>query len=634
MARDAPDNWLLRSIGNAMNTLLLLAAIGFVPDVGQPAAAAFSRSGVRFSNGSIRLVNANPSDVRGEGLLPGVNRYFSGGGRRSATIPFQRVRYVGAYKGIDVLFYSNENGEIEFDFFVAPGADPDQIEIELNGVELKDPTIFTQPRTPVKGRYVKRGSNRVGIALDRYDRTKELVIDPVVRFSSYLGANGGVTGESIALDSDGNIYVTGTVASNTFPLENPAQSIFMGSNDIFITKLDPTGTRLIYSTYFGSWGDDQAKAIAVDVDGNAYITGFTSSPDFPVMNAVQPNFGGGAVVNGGDAFVVKLGPTGDLLFSTFLGGTLDDFGRAIAIDPDGNIRVAGTTASLDFPTVNPYQAKLNGSARDVFMTKLSGDGSAILYSSYFGGTAAEEGNAIAVDAEGNWYIAGATSSTNMPVKNPAQTRYGTNRDAFVAKFSADGKTLLFATFLGGTADDWARGIALDSTGNVYVTGYTANNTFPVKNPFKTFGGGTRDAFIAKYANDGTLLYSSCLGGSSTDEGFAVAVDANDDLYIAGFSQSLDFPLLSPVQAAIPTCKTQPCTADLFVTKVNSAGTALMFSTYFGGTGADQPRAMAVSADGNVVVTGTTASTNFPVSAPYQDKNTGGGAAIGFLLKLN
>ena len=403
---------------------------------------------------------------------------------------------------------------------------------------------------------------------------------------------------------------------------------------IFISKFDPTGKTLIYSTYLGSWGDDQAKAIAVDVDGNAYVTGFTSSYDFPVLNAVQPNFAGGSVVNGGDAFVVKLSPAGELLFSTFLGGTLDDFGRAIAIDPEGNIRVVGTTASLDFPTVKPYQAKLNGSARDAFMTMLSGDGSAILYSSYFGGTAAEEGNALAVDAVGNWYVAGATSSTNMPVKNPAQTRYGTNRDAFVAKFSPDGKALLFSTFLGGTGDDWARGIALDSTGNAYVTGYTANSTFPVKNPFRTFAGGTRDAFVVKYASDGTVVYSSLLGGSSTDEGYAVAVDANDALYITGFTQSLDFPLLDAVQTAIPTCNTAPCTADLFVAKVNAAGTALMFSTYYGGTGADQPRAMAVSPDGEVFVTGTTASTNFPVSAPFQDKNIGGGAAVGFLLKIN
>ena len=617
-----------------MNTLLLMAAIGFVPDVGQHAGAAFRRDGVRFAHGSIRLVNASPSDVRGEGLLPGVNRYYGADGRRSSTVPFQRVRYVEAYKGIDVLFYTNERGEIEFDFFVAPGGDPNQIEIELTGVELKPPNIFTEPRTPVSGRYVSRGLGRVGIALDAYDRSKQLVIDPVVRFSSYLGANGGVTGESIALDSDGNIYIAGEVASNTYPTVNAVQPFFNGSNDIFVSKFDPAGKTLIYSTYLGSWGDDQAKAIVVDEDGNAYVTGFTSSTDFPVMNAVQPNFGGGSVVNGGDAFVVKLSSSGELLFSTFLGGTLDDFGRAIALDPDGNICVVGTTASLNFPVVNPYQARLNGSARDVFLTKLSSDGSAILYSSYFGGTAAEEGNAVAIDAEGNWFVAGATSSANMPVKNPVQSRYGTNRDAFVAKFSPDGKTLLFSTFLGGTADDWARSIAIDSAGNAYVTGYTANNTFPVKNPFRTFAGGTRDAFVVKYANDGTLVYSSLFGGSSTDEGYAVAVDANDDLYIAGFSQSLDLPLFGAVQTAIPTCKTAPCTADLFVAKVNSAGTTLLYSTYYGGTGADQPRAMAVSADGDVFVTGTTASTNFPVSAPFQDKNTGGGSAIGFLLKIN
>ena len=175
---------------------------------------------------------------------------------------------------------------------------------------------------------------------------------------------------------------------------------------------------------------------------------------------------------------------------------------------------------------------------------------------------------------------------------------------------------------------------LDSEANLYVTGYTANNTFPVKNPLQTFAGGTRDAFIAKYKTDGTLVYSSLLGGTNTDEGYAVAVDANDDLYLTGFSLSLDFPMLGPVQGAIPTCKAAPCVADIFVAKINSAGTKLIYSTYYGGTGADQPRAIAVSPEGNVFVTGTTASTNFPVSAPFQDKNTGGGAAIGFLLQIN
>ncbi len=617
-----------------MNTLLLMAAFGFVPDVGQQAGAAFSKTGVRFPHGSVRLVNAHPAEVRGEGLLPGVNRYYGAGGRRASTAPFQRVRYVGAYQGIDILFYANEHGEVEFDFFVAPGADPNQIELELKGVELKDPTIFTEPGTPVSGHYVPRGEGHIGIALEKYDRTKKLVIDPVVKFSSYFGANGGVTGNGVALDGDGNIYVTGIVASNTFPTANAVQPFFNGSNDIFISKLDPSGKNLIYSTYLGSYGDDQALAIAVDGDGNAYVTGFTSSYDFPMLNAVQPNFAGGAVVNGGDAFVVKLDPDGNLLFSTYLGGSLDDYGRAIAVDGDGNVRIVGSTASPDFPTKNPYQAKLSGTARDVFMTKLAGDGSAILYSSYYGGAAAEEGYAVAVDGAGNWYLAGSTASAALPVKNAAQAKYGLLTDAFVAKFSADGKTLTWGTFLGGTGADVARGIALDSADNVYVTGYTVNNTFPTKNPFQAFGGGTRDGFLTKYTSAGALVYSSLLGGDNTDDAYAVAVDGNDDVYVAGYTASFNFPVVTPTQAVIPTCKVSPCTADVFVTKISADGTKMLYSTFYGGTAADQPRAIAVSADGHVFVTGTTASTNLPVTLPFQDKNTGGGAAIAFLLHIN
>jgi hypothetical protein len=618
---------------------------------------ALDRGGARLRAGKsdlyLAFVGADPR-VRMRGLeeLPGKSNYFAGNNRarwRMGVPNFARVRYEALYPGIDLIFYGNR-GSLEFDFLVSPGADPGRIEFQLDGpfaidaagdlhwgpVTLRRPVVY-QDCGAGSGRFARVRGDRVAFAIGAYDHTRPLVIDPVVDYATYFGGSGGSSGESIAVDRDGNIYVTGTTTSNNLPLADPMQPFFYGSNEVFVAKFDPTGSTLLYSTYLGSWGDDRALGIAVDAAGNAYVTGFTTSPDFPLVNPMQNGYNGGSLANGGDAFVFKLNPGGsELIYSTFIGGAADDFGRSIAVDEEGNAYVAGSTVSADFPVTHAIQAEHAG-LRDAFVLKLNATGSALIYSSFLGGSGTDEGNSIALDAGGNVYVTGTTTSvTNFPLVNALQRTYrGGARDAFIAKINAEGSALEFCTLLGGTGDDTARSIAVDGAGAVYITGYTTSGTYPTKNALQaTFRGG-RDIFVSKLKPDGSeLIYSTLIGGESTDEGFAIAVDAENRAHVAGFSQSLTFPMADPVQTQVGgNCTRSPCTADLVAAIIAADGSALVFSTYLGGRGADQPRALALDRAGGVYVTGNTASTDFPTRAAFQGQNTGGGAAVAFVVRI-
>ncbi|MEV0401817.1 SBBP repeat-containing protein, partial [Actinoallomurus sp. NPDC050550] len=351
-------------------------------------------------------------------------------------------------------------------------------------------------------------------------------------YSTYLGGTRTDNGFAIAVDSAGNAYLTGATNSVNFPVTAGAfQTTYGGGTfDAFVTKLNPTGTGLAYSTYLGGTRTDKGFAIAVDSAGNAYLTGATNSVNFPVTaGAFQTTYGGDTF----DAFVTKLNPTGTgLAYSTYLGGTLGgthtDNGFGIAVDGTGNAYVTGVTNSVDFPvTSGAFQIMLAGGA-DVFVTKLNPTGTALVYSTYLGGTRTDNGFAIAVDSAGNAYLTGATDSVNFPVTAGAfQTTYGGGTfDAFVTKLNPTGTGLAYSTYLGGTRTDQGPGIAVDGTGNAYVTGATNSVNFPVTaGAFQTtYGGGTFDAFVTKLNPTGTaLVYSTYLGGTRTDNGFAIAV---------------------------------------------------------------------------------------------------------------
>jgi hypothetical protein len=377
--------------------------------------------------------------------------------------------------------------------------------------------------------------------------------------------------------------------------------------------LNATGSALIYSTYLGGRGGDDGYGIAVDANGNAYVAGYTGSANFPTMNPFQASLGGTE-----DAFVTKLNAAGNaLVYSTYLGGSDQDAGLGIAVDAAGNAYVTGFTNSTDFPTKNPFQPSLGGNY-DAFVTKLNTAGNAVVYSTYLGGSGVDGGEGIAADANGNAYITGSTTSTDFPTKNPFQASSGGSTDAFVTKLDGLGNAAFYSTYLGGSGIDGGQGIAADAAGNAYVTGWTRSTNFPTKNAFQaTFSSGEDDAFVTKLDSVGkTALYSTYLGGSGDDLGYGIAVDAAGNAYVTGETSSTDFPTKAAFQANLGGYY------NAFMTKLNTGGNALVYSTYLGGSGIDIGYGIAVDAS-SVYVVGQTSSSDFPTKNAFQATFSGG-----------
>jgi Beta-propeller repeat/Abnormal spindle-like microcephaly-assoc'd, ASPM-SPD-2-Hydin len=482
-------------------------------------------------------------------------------------------------------------------------------------------------RQEVRGRYVITSKNEVGFRVSAYDRRRALVIDPVLAYSTYLGGSGsngyGDRGNGIAVDSTGNAYVTGRTGSTDFPTVNPFQSKLLGGYDAFVTKFNADGTSLVYSTYLGGSNGNTAYAIALDSAGNAYLTGNTTSTDFPTKNAIQPVLGSG----GTNAFVTEINAEGNaLVFSTYLGGSsgTGDYGLGIAVDPSGNTYVTGYTYSSDFPTTpGAFQTICNGGSNcgtlgDAFVSKINPNGTAFVYSTYLGGSQPDQGYEIATDSAGNAYVTGFTESSDFPTAHAIQPTYSGVGDAFVAKFNAAGSALVYSTYLGGSSADYGYGIAVDSAGNAYIAGQTYSTDFPTTSgAFQTIcngGSGCQvygDAFVTKINAAGSaFVYSTYLGGSSYDYATGIAVDGTGDAYITGGAASNDFPLANAIQST----KGEPATP--FVTKFNADGKGLVYSTYLGGRGAGKQEtgfAIAADAAGNAYVTGVAESKHFPTT---------------------
>jgi len=371
-------------------------------------------------------------------------------------------------------------------------------------------------------------------------------------YSTYLGGNGTDEGLTIVVDAAGSAYVTGGTSSTDFPTLNPYQTD-QGGIDVFVTKLNVSGSSLVYSTYLGGSASDYGEGIAVDTTGETYVSGRTASTDFPTFNPLQSNQGGM------DAFITKLNSNGrSLVYSTYLGGSSSDESWAMVVDTVGAAYVIGTTGSSDFPTLNPYQTDEGGI--DVFVTKLNSSGENLIYSTYLGGDGDDFGKSIAVDAFGAVYVTGGTNSTDFPTLNPFQTDQG-NYDVFVTKLDTGGSSLIYSSYLGGNLRDFGRAIAVDTNGAAYVTGYTYSTDFPTLYPYQTFQG-VYDVFITKLRSDGSnLVYSTYFGGSAGDLGWAIAVDATGSAYVTGWTLSDDFPTLNPYQ-------TNQGNQDVYVTKLS------------------------------------------------------------------
>src|SRR6266480_7805373 len=662
-----------------------------------------------------------PIDARDQ--LTGKSNYFIGNDptKWRTNIPmFSQVRYAGVYPGVDLVYHGNQR-QLEYDFVVAPGAHPraitlncegaDKIDINRDGdlvlrvaekeVLFRKPLVYQEingARHEVAARYVLKDKLSAGFEVAQYDTTKPLVIDPVLAYSTYLGGTGNETAQAIAVDATGSAYAAGYTNSLDFPVTAGAyQTTFasnngLGNPDGYIAKLNPAGNTIVYATYLGGTCTDIIYGIAVDAAGEAYVTGQSGSginpqsgmPDcgpfsgpfiaFPQMNPFQ------AYAGTGDAFITKLNAAGNgLIFSSFLGGTGSEFGRAIAVDPFGNAYATGETISGNFPTTPLAYQTLNNGGEDAYVTKVSPVGT-LLYSTYLGGGDLDSGRGITADALGNAYITGVTASGSINacgnVENPPafpttagayQTSIAPSQcspcglcctpnniqcipnlmDAFVTKMNSTGTALVYSTYLGGGIDaipfgssavDEGHAIAVDSSGNAYVTGRTTASNFPTLNAVQpTYGGGSQpegDAFVTKLnASGSALVFSTYLGGASYDEGNGIAVDAAGEAFVAGTGGGNGFPAVDQIPPPGPTPPPIPGFTPAppyggFVTKFSASVNPLIYSTGIFAT--TTGKSVAIDPLANAYITGDTQGGIQTVN-PAQPTYAGGGDA--YVIKL-
>ncbi len=581
---------------------------------------------------SMRLRGGDLSHAAEPGdRLPGVSNYLKGDRSQWAThVPgYASVRFPSVYPGIDLVLHG-ERGAFEYDFEVRPGANASDIRIELEGpqpavidpngeitmttdagvVRQAAPAAFQDVaagRQQVPSRFVELGAGVFSFDVGAYDATRPLVIDPVLSFSTYLGGDGADSGYGVAVDKSGRFYVCGFTISSDFFVFHPYQTLPQGGYDAFVTKFTHGPQPVFnYSTYLGGSLADVATSVAVDRDESAYITGGTFSTDFPTHNPLQidPND------TDQDAFVAKLNSEGDdLVYSTYLGGGGGDYANDIAVDRSGNAFVGGVTASMDFPVSHALQGTTAWGPEDAFVAELNANGTALTYSTYLGGTAPDGAVGIAIDSTGAAYVTGNTASTDFPLVSAEQQAAGGGIDAFVAKIAPAGGALVYSTYLGGTANEFAGRIAVDAAGAV-VTGYTASIDFPTHNAiFPDQSDGKLDVYVTRLAPNGSsLVFSTYLGGNDDDISSDIAIGQDGNIYVIGSTKSTNFPTVNFFQN-----DGDGTVYDAFITEMNGSGSELLFSTYLGGGLPDAGISIAVSGSDVVVATGQTLSTNFPLS---------------------
>jgi|GEM_PF-1455947 len=628
------------------------------PTLKAPAAAAAGDLQARGTDGTnrdvsvvrLQFVGANtPLEPVGGESLPSKVNYYRGSDPaqwRAGLPTYGDISYSGLYPGTD-LKYEGYDGQLKATYILAPGADPDLIRWRYAGAQsmsvdeagnlkvrvgattadaqsqelVEHAPIAWQEvngrRVPVDVRYQIEGDT-IGFALGSYDAAHPLVIDPTLTYSTYFGSDEIDEGNDIAVDPAGNMYVVGATRQDD------------DFGDVLVAKFSPNGQTLLFINILGGTRVDYADAVALDGAGNVYVAGAATSGNYPVVNALQP-------VNNGsyNAILTKLTSTGQIVYSTYLGGSTLEFATDIAVDAAGNVYMTGGANSVDFPTVNAFQPVYGGDG-DGFSSKINPAGSALVYSTYVGGSYADTSNGITIDAAGHAYITGQTQSLNFPTANAFQPQIaGSDYDAFVTKLSPSGSALVFSTYLGGSGGslpgvDNGHGIAVDSTGHVYVAGATEAPNFPTtEGSFQPFFRGYLDAFITKFTPDGqALVYSTYLGGTfswpyGADKALDIVVDGVGSAYVAGNTNSPDFPLRNPIQGEINDLY------DAFIAKFNPEGSDLVYSTFLGGdgvppdfTGNDIANGIVIDAAGMAYLVGTTESYNFPVVNPYQFQSTG------------
>ncbi|HKX26874.1 MAG TPA: SBBP repeat-containing protein, partial [Blastocatellia bacterium] len=433
---------------------------------------------------------------------------------------------------------------------------------------------------------------------------------------------------AVTTDLDGNVYLVGTTASPDFPAVNSLQEKQSGFTDAFVAKFSAAG-ELIFSTYLGGSGNEQGRGIAVDSSGGIYLTGSTNSLDFPTLNAFQGGCNSFFGLCLGRAFVTRLSADGSqILYSTYLGGSGPDSGSAITVDRAGHAYVVGETFSSNFPTRKAWQPR-SGGGPDLFIARLdpaAGGPESLIFSTYFGGSGVESAQGIALSGTGEIYLTGSTTSSDLPTLNPVQATNRGAGDLLVASLTANGDSLVFSTYLGGSDQDDGTGLTVDGAGNAYVTGTTRSNDFPTRNAFMSlFNGGESDAVAVKFGPGGELSYSTFLGSDGRDSGRGVAVDDFGQASFAGTTDSNKFPVLNSIQSYSGQ-------EDVFILQLNATGETLLFSTYLGGATSDVDTGLALDRGGNLLVTGVTDTVDFPTLNATQPA-FGGGLFDAFVTKI-
>jgi hypothetical protein len=607
------------------------------------------REGFKLQNIHMIYQNTN-KDVLVQGLEEREAKfsYFQGNdpekwvkGARS----YEKVLYRELYPHID-LEVSGTRERIKHEYRVKAGGNVENLRIGYEGVDrlringkgqleieagevtlVEDVPVSYQmidgERVDVETEYVIHEDSTLGFRVADYREDLDLVIDPWIVipfmiFSTYLGGTDTDSATAVSFDKNGNVYVTGRTFSSDFPLSSPYQT-WKYDADAFVTKLDHTGTYLLYSTYIGGWDHDEGRAIVVDGSGCAYITGKTESTFNPV--GPYPTTTGAydeSYNDQGDAFITKFSSSGTSLeFSTYFGGSGRDEGNGIAIDHNKNVYITGESWSNDLPTTNGAVDTTYNTWGDAFVTKMNATGTYVLYSTFLGGDDQEAGKGIAVDWSGNMYIVGGTGSSGFPTSSGAYDKVIGYYDAFVARINPQGSglsDLVYSTFLGGTKADYGDAIAIDASGYAYVTGTTDSSDFPVSSNAIDKIWNNRDAFFTRIhtglSGSSSLIYSTYLGGTGSDYGYGIALDGIPNIYIIGSTDSTNFPVTPNTYGPLGGM-------DAFFTILNLPDNKIIYSTHLGGSSTDEAHGVAVDAVGAGYVAGWTYSNDmFTTSATF------------------
>jgi hypothetical protein len=607
----------------------------------------------------------NYPESSGIGMLEAYYNYFLGNDstKWASYVPlYESVIIKNAFKGIDTKYYYDmeSKGSIRYDFIVNPQSEVSDIKLNfdlgkdksyyytVNGGkelvfkanigEISHTKLYAYQETngiknEVECTFTVNKDGSIGFTVGNYDNAKQLVIDPLV-YSTFLGGNGDDDSYCIQIDGLSNVYITGWTNSSNFPTTTGAydESFNGGINgDIFVSKINPTGTELIFSSFIGGSDDDYGLSIVFDSNWDLLITGMTYSNNYPTTDGAYDRTHNGD--GSQDVFVTKLNSTGtSLIFSTFIGGNSDDVGRGIAIDEIENAYITGWTWSTNYPTTTGAYDVIQNGTWDAIVTKINPSGTALVYSTFIGGSEGEGGISIVLDNSGNAYINGHTQSTNYPTTIGVfnEDYNGGDYDVFVTKVNSSGTGLIYSTYIGGAGADIGYAMALDSGCNVYITGYTESNNYPTTNgSFNQIYQGNTDAYVTKLNPNGTgLVYSTYLGGSDNDAGSGISIDSEGNVYIEGGTASNDFP--TTVNGYDQTINGE---VDFFITKLNPSGSALVYSTYFGGSAWDWGGDLTIDNNNDIFFTGDTKSIDFPKTVGAFDESFNGSVDV-IITKLH